>query len=149
MRGASCFYRVPARLSDGPETVVDIDLPRPLRSRVKETCTLTVSFFHSPVHGALFLHLKLLTYTHRRLATFTTLGGQEQGVHHEVRTEPAAQPGAGMGIVVHRLQGTQEDHKVGQERDASRRRCGLGQYGETGIAVGAENLTTIQAFSTP
>jgi hypothetical protein len=54
-----------------------------------------------------------------------------------------------MGIVIYRLQGLEEDHQVDQERDARRGGCGLSQYGETGITIEAETLTTIQASSTP
>jgi len=54
--------------SVNPDAVVDIRSDRCVRSRVKET--LTVSFIHSPALGALFLHLKLLTYPRRRLASY-------------------------------------------------------------------------------
>jgi hypothetical protein len=54
-----------------------------------------------------------------------------------------------MGVVIYRLQGPEEDHQDDQKRDARWGGCGLGQYGETGITIEAETLTTIQASSTP
>ena len=53
-----------------------------------------------------------------------------------------------MGIIVYRLQDLEADHQVSKKRDARRGGCGLGQYGETGTTIEAENLTTTQASST-